>query len=73
MHHALRGFPIRVDFRRWKLFRESQFGGGATVDEPKQFLAVGVGAWGMRVVALREGSFDRVGLACFGCEHPRIH
>ena len=42
MHGALRGFPIRVDFRRWKLFRESQFGCGATVDEPKQFLAVGI-------------------------------
>ncbi len=42
MHGALRGFPIRVDFRRWKLFRESQFGGGTLIDKPEQLFAVGI-------------------------------
>ena len=50
----------------------SQSGGGTLVDEPEQFLTIGVGAWRMRVVALRECCSNRVRLARFGCEHPRV-
>ena len=50
----------------------SQSGGGTFVDKPEQFLPIGVGAWRMRIVALHECCSNRVRLACFGCEHPRV-
>lgn len=50
----------------------SQSGGGTLVDEPEQFLAIGIGAWRVWIVALRKGGCDRVRLARLGREHPRM-
>ena len=70
----LQGLPMIICLEArcnaYSLF--SYFGGGTLVDKPEQFLAIGVGAWRMRIVALRECCSNRIRLAYFRCEHPRV-
>ena len=71
---GLQGLPMIICLEArcnaYSLF--SYFGGGTLVDKPEQFLTIGVGAWRMRIVALRECCSNRIRLAYFRCEHPRV-